>query len=642
MAEINFNTMFDQLSDLEKQQYEGVMGMGGFKSQYEQNPDSPLVTQNPNYEKFKEIADTQAQIKDKGIMGMLNPFSEVSASEVTPTNYNSNYDIASNMYTPEQQALIFGDPNYFNNQKFYKGTNVPVNSMADFIAPEITSKTSGLKPEEFVSQFLPETDIYQQQSTIHQEKPVQDNFSGLTFVEQAPVGITDRNRGMLEDTPGAPTGAYEMIGGTPVAIGDVLGMQQALEKSNLMDEPVDQKTFGIENLLGPMFTLAGFPTIGKSISAYNIGKSLQSGALGKKASSFSKGIRSLGTSFASRMRGINPITGKPNTQSEYERNREAARHQSRVDNVAARIAANKKTLSDPYSIATNQQQRDQIKEAIFEGAKTDMSQGETGYGSCFIAGTKVSMADGTLKNIEDVIVGDKIKGHKEDNTVIKLDPTLLGNRKLYSFNNNQHYFFTSEHPFMTEKGWKSIKPEKTKERDGAELYDQLKGELKVGDKLVTDNGLVEITNIDSKEMNSPEMSLYNFNVSNDNSYIADGYIVHNKGGSGSCCFIMLESRYGDGTMDKVVRKYRDEKMTPRNRRGYYKMARVLVPLMRKSKVFKWIVAKTFADPLVSYGKWYYGENKHGWIFAPVKTAWLKIFDVVGTDTVFIRENGEEV
>ena len=26
------------------------------------------------------------------------------------------------------------------------------------------------------------------------------------------------------------------------------------------------------------------------------------------------------------------------------------------------------------------------------------------------------------------------------------------------------------------------------------------------------------------------MPLYNFNVSNDNSYIADGYVVHNKGG----------------------------------------------------------------------------------------------------------------
>jgi hypothetical protein len=156
-------------------------------------------------------------------------------------------------------------------------------------------------------------------------------------------------------------------------------------------------------------------------------------------------------------------------------------------------------------------------------------QGNTMGGSCFIAGTKVTMSDGTLKNIENIVVGDKVKGHKEDNTVIKLDPTLLADRKLYSFNDNEHYFFTSEHPFMTEEGWKSIKPEKTKERDGVELYNQLKGELKIGDKLITENSPIEITNIKSKEINNPDMPLYNFNVSNDNSYVADKYIVHNKG-----------------------------------------------------------------------------------------------------------------
>jgi len=163
-------------------------------------------------------------------------------------------------------------------------------------------------------------------------------------------------------------------------------------------------------------------------------------------------------------------------------------------------------------------------------AANDHSAGQTGYGSCFIAGTKVTMSDGTFKNIEKIIVGDKVKGHKEDNEVIKLDPTLLATRKLYSFNDNEHYFFTSEHPFMTEEGWKSVKPEKTKERDGIELYNQLEGELKIGDKLVTDKGLIEITDIKSKEINKPDMPLYNFNVSNDNSYIADGYVVHNKGG----------------------------------------------------------------------------------------------------------------
>tara|TARA_R110001632_G_scaffold27297_7_gene73322 strand:+ start:1 stop:1854 length:1854 start_codon:yes stop_codon:yes gene_type:complete len=113
-------------------------------------------------------------------------------------------------------------------------------------------------------------------------------------------------------------------------------------------------------------------------------------------------------------------------------------------------------------------------------------------------------------------------------------------------------------------------------------------------------------------------------------------------GGGGCCFIMLEARYGNGVMDEVVRKYRDEYMTDRNRRGYYKVAEVLVPLMRKSKVFKWVVTKAFADPLVSYGKYYYGENKVGVVFAPLKNFWMKVFDVVGGDTKFIRESGEVV
>ena len=93
------------------------------------------------------------------------------------------------------------------------------------------------------------------------------------------------------------------------------------------------------------------------------------------------------------------------------------------------------------------------------------------------------------------MVGDEVKGHNGNNTVIKLDWVRLGNRKLYTFNDSEHYFFTSEHPFLTEQGWKSVKPEKTKERDGIELYEELKGALEVGDKIVTGDGLFEITKI---------------------------------------------------------------------------------------------------------------------------------------------------
>ena len=204
-------------------------------------------------------------------------------------------------------------------------------------------------------------------------------------------------------------------------------------------------------------------------------------------------------------------------------------NQQRAKEEAARIQAEKNK-------AAQQQQEDNDRQDRIEAAEKEAAKDPySGYGSCFIAGTKISMADDTLKNIEDVAVDDMVKGQNGDNKVIALDPTLLANRKLYSFNDNEHYFFTSEHPFMTEEGWKSIKPEKTKERDGIELYDQLKGQLKIGDKLVTENGLTEIKDIKSKEMNSPEMPLYNFHISNDNSYIADTYIVHNKGGDG--CFL---------------------------------------------------------------------------------------------------------
>lgn len=109
-----------------------------------------------------------------------------------------------------------------------------------------------------------------------------------------------------------------------------------------------------------------------------------------------------------------------------------------------------------------------------------------------------------------------------------------------------------------------------------------------------------------------------------------------------CCFIFMEARYGDGTLDNVVRKYRDEKMTEQNRRGYYKLSEVLVPLMRKSKIVKFLVRALMTDPMVNYGKYYYGENKFGFIFAPVKNLWLKTFNLLGSDTKFIRENGEVI
>jgi hypothetical protein len=524
MAEIKFDDLYGQLKPMEQLFYDQQ-----FEKKYDPNKpksEQPIgLTGQSNYEAMKAAYDAKQEIPQKGILaGMIDavsPFSEASASEVTPTNYNSNYDIASNMYTPQQQELLFGNPNYFNNQKFYKGTSVPV------ATPFSDSVNEPMNIEDFLGTSVPQNVTIGQAPSVFDINQVNDpalnpnsvNVFGLdpygvnedlrdlgnlnndprvASEEMGLVGgIPDRNRGI----PGAPTGAYEMIGGTPVAIGDVLGKQMALEKADFSEETPQGINYDALGILG---TIGGLLTGSTALKALGMFGNYKSGKTGRVFDSFSKGIGSLGSRIAGRMRGINPITGKPNTQAQYEADREARRTQNRIDYMLDR-KAKKKSYSE--------------------------------------------------KNLKDLI-GQQI-ADREDKS---------GKGKKSGFTN-----------------------------PGTNSYGPHKG--------------------------------------SGNDATREG---------GNCCFIMLESRYGDGTMDKVVRRYRDEKMTPRNRRGYYKMARVLVPLMRKSKLFKWIVAKTFADPLVSYGKWYYGENKHGWIFAPVKTAWLKIFDVVGTDTVFIRENGEEV
>ena len=78
--------LYEKLTKKEKQLYDGVLGMGGFKQKYEQNPNSPTVTQDPNYEKFKAVADAQAAVPEKGFIGSvvdaLNPFSSAEASDL--------------------------------------------------------------------------------------------------------------------------------------------------------------------------------------------------------------------------------------------------------------------------------------------------------------------------------------------------------------------------------------------------------------------------------------------------------------------------------------------------------------------------------------------------------------------------------
>ena len=143
--------------------------------------------------------------------------------------------------------------------------------------------------------------------------------------------------------------------------------------------------------------------------------------------------------------------------------------------------------------------------------------------TCFVAWTKVRMADWSQKNIEDVEIWEKILwSNGTINTVLWYDRPVLWNRHLWSINGSE-YFVSDEHPFMTTEGWKSFNPEMTKLE-----VDLNTTELKIGDVLVTDNGLEVIESVDyiNADYNTP---LYNFMLDWDHTYYANNYLVHNKG-----------------------------------------------------------------------------------------------------------------
>ena len=141
---------------------------------------------------------------------------------------------------------------------------------------------------------------------------------------------------------------------------------------------------------------------------------------------------------------------------------------------------------------------------------------------CFIAETKITLADGSTKNIEDIKVGDKLKAVKGSNTVIALIRPTLGNQDIYAFN-NQKAFFTANHPFLTTNGWKSLDPLTTKK----EIPDLDVSLLSIWDTIISQNGNITVKSIQAKK--SPTSTqLYNFQLDWDHTYFANGLAVHNK------------------------------------------------------------------------------------------------------------------
>jgi hypothetical protein len=141
---------------------------------------------------------------------------------------------------------------------------------------------------------------------------------------------------------------------------------------------------------------------------------------------------------------------------------------------------------------------------------------------CFVAGTKVDMADGTKKVIENIAMGDEVLAlNGETDIVSYVHDIPKADRSLWTI--NDRITATDAHAFLTEDGWKS---------NNAELSNTVYNEyginikdLQLGDKLITNDGVEEVTKLENEK---DFVKVYNFTTSNTHTYLVDGVVSHNK------------------------------------------------------------------------------------------------------------------
>jgi uncharacterized protein YkvS len=153
--------------------------------------------------------------------------------------------------------------------------------------------------------------------------------------------------------------------------------------------------------------------------------------------------------------------------------------------------------------------------------------GGTGCCCCFVAGTMITMADGSYKRIEDVALGDVVLGKDgTHNTVLEFLRPTLGETgaTLMAFNSGVP-FMASDHPvWIRNQGWKSYDPAMTYDKYGIVV-----SQYKVGDVIETEDqtGFV-IESIEEYNNQDLTQIIYNIKVTGNNTYVANKLVVHNK------------------------------------------------------------------------------------------------------------------
>lgn len=149
------------------------------------------------------------------------------------------------------------------------------------------------------------------------------------------------------------------------------------------------------------------------------------------------------------------------------------------------------------------------------------SSGGGSGGTCFPGSALVAMADGTSQTIETVQVGDSVLASGGATAEVLNLYTHEGETfDIYTINGQLQT--TNSHPIWADGGWTAIDPDAA-----AAIHPELSMQrLAEGMYLLDKDGNeVEVTSItDTTE----QITVWNLDVSGDNTYFVEGFLVHNK------------------------------------------------------------------------------------------------------------------
>lgn len=149
-------------------------------------------------------------------------------------------------------------------------------------------------------------------------------------------------------------------------------------------------------------------------------------------------------------------------------------------------------------------------------------------GGCFVAGTRILTGNCTWKNIEDIVVGDKviaydIKSNRYISSTISKAYTHLNTEQVIEvvLSNGKKLQLTPSHPLLTTEGWKAGDIDMALKE-----HNVVASLLKIGDTVIGYDDNAIITQI--KEMSIPSnFTTYNAEVAVYHTFVAEGIVTHN-------------------------------------------------------------------------------------------------------------------